>query len=477
MQALVSKAEYALAQGRINFALRIVHNFVEKIITEPICAAQVFDSRDLDQLCILIGRKNLENLNQSEDDWWHLFRSEGAVVIYVVSRLQRSGGHSRLVQDFIRAQPESNHLILSTEIGGFSDRSYFAKIFSANDNVKFLYARRADFQSKLTWLQSILMVVRPVHVHLFNHHQDSTAVAALAPEIGLKGSFYHHGDHHLCLGVHLDHFAHVNLHPMGYHYCRDELGIDNKYLPLTFEDKGCASVRDGVLSGRGLITATAARSNKVEIPYFVSYVDAVALIIEATGGWHVHIGKLTPWALRQIYGQMKVRGIPRDRFIYIEWVESVWKSLREYDVDVYVASFPYGAGLTLIEAMGAGIPVIMHKHLYSRVLSGLELAYPEAFCWGDLDDLLTHLAALRSDRVANEGKLSRLQYERFHRPEILQNYLRDPASFGLSVPSLRSEFKPRRDEWAAWIETQLTIYRFVYRFIYRTLRKLRRLMS
>ena len=43
-----------------------------------------------------------------------------------------------------------------------------------------------------------------------------------------------------------------------------------------------------------------------------------------------------------------------ERFIYMPWVPSVWKTLHDCRVDLYIASFPYGGGLTLIEAMGAG---------------------------------------------------------------------------------------------------------------------------
>ena len=151
--------------------------------------------------------------------------------------------------------------------------------------------------------------------------------------------------------------------------------------------------------------------------------------------------------------------------------------MQQHKVDVYLASFPYGAGLTLIEAMGAGIPVIMHQHMYSRVLSGLELAYPEAFRWSEPENLLSHLANLSRVRLEPERKLSRLRYEQFHRPEILSTYLRDPKSTRLPVPPLTRDFRPRYDEWAAWAGTQLTLARLLYQFAYRSWRRLRRWTS
>ena len=476
VRALIRRAEVALDRGSINTALRLVHDFVERIVTEPICTAQVFASRNLDELCLRIGRQNLASLIAPQFDLWP-DRKNGPIVVYLVSRFQRSGGHSRLVQDFIRAQPDKDHLILSTGVGGPSDEVYLSKVYADDDSVRFMTAPHKDLQSRLIWMQSMLACSQPEHIYLLNHHQDSVAVAALVPELGLKGSFLHHGDHHLCLGVHLDHLTHVDLHPMGYHYCRDELGVDNRYLPLTFEDKHFVPVQTELASGGCLTTATAARSNKIEIPYYVSYLDTIPRVLKVTGGRHIHIGKLTPWALRRMRAQIRKNGVPEDRLIYIEWTPSVWKSLQEHEVDVYIASFPYGAGLTLIEAMGAGVPVIMHQHVYSRVLSGLELAYPEAFRWADPEDLLAHLAALAPERLEREKRLSRQRYEAFHRPEILQAYLRDPDSIQLPIPPLMSEFRPRYDEWAAWAESQLSFSRLVYRFAYRTWRRLRSLLT
>jgi glycosyltransferase involved in cell wall biosynthesis len=476
LQSLEGRAESALSQGKVNVALRLIHDFVERIVTEPLCVSQVFGSRDLDQLCLRIGRQNLSSLCVRQEVPWPL-RTSRSRIVYVVSRLQRSGGHSRLVQDFIRAQPDKDHLILSTGVGGPSDEDYLSKMYADNDSVCFLAAPHTDLQSRLTWMQSMLAGSQPEHVHLLNHHQDSVAVAALVPELGLKGTFLHHGDHHLCLGVYMGHLTHVDLHPMGYHYCRDELGVDNRYLPLTFEDKYFVPVQTGFASGGCLTTATAARFNKVEIPYYISYLDTIPRVLKVTGGRHIHIGKLTPWALRRMRTQMRKNGVPEDSLIYIEWTPSVWKSLQEHAVDVYIASFPYGGGVTLIEAMGAGVPVIMHQHMHSRVLSGLELAYPEAFRWADSEVLLSHLAAIEPERLEREKRLSRQRYETFHRPEILRAYLHDPDLMQLPIPPLMSEFKPRYDEWAAWAESQLSFSRLAYRFAYRTWRRLRSVFS
>jgi hypothetical protein len=102
--SLVESADRALAQGLLDRALRLVHDFVERVITEPLCTAQVFASRELDALCQRIGRHNLARGRLLTVDPWP-DRGARPMVIYVLTRLQKSGGHSRLVEDFIRARP------------------------------------------------------------------------------------------------------------------------------------------------------------------------------------------------------------------------------------------------------------------------------------------------------------------------------------------------------------------------------------
>lgn len=466
-------ADQALAQGRLSDALRIAHDFVERVFSQPLCTSQVLASPEFDDLCLRVGAAAFaRRQSETAQNPWPS-RPDQPLVVYLLSKWQRSGGHSRLVLDFIKAQPGKCHLVLATGLAGPSDVDYFYEAVGQTEDVLFLTAPKTRLEKKLDWVQGVLLGCQPEHVHLLNHHQDSVAVAALVPQLGLAGSFWHHGDHHLSLGVHMPHLAHVDLHPMGYHCCRDELGVRNCYLPLTFQDQGLETW-DSVFEDHGVLTtATVARSNKIEIPYYVSYLEIIPQILKRTGGRHVHIGKLSPWALRRMRQEMRKLGVPQERLVYLEWTPSVWRSMREHKIDVYLASFPYGAGLTLIEVMGAGVPVIMHQHIYSRVLSSLELAYPEAFSWSDPEVLMDHLLSLTPEGLKAEKQLARRHYECHHTAFALQVFLRNPEAVDVPVPALASGFRPRMDEWAAWVESQVTWRKILFRWAYRVARNLR----
>ena len=458
--------------NEISQALHLIHDFVERIVTEPLCASQIFGSKTLDDLCQRIGNASLAEIKQEITDAVPSQR-DPPVFIYIVTKLQKSGGHTRVIEDFIKAQPGGQHVILSTELGGRSDTGYLMKGLAKQANIVFEQASKENYQQRLTWLQKRLLKIRPKRVYLFNHHQDSVAVAAIQPEMKLDASFYHHGDHHLCLGVYLSHLEHIDPHPMGYHNCRDVLGIDNTYLPLTVDDKGGRPADWPFLPDGALTTCTAARSNKIEIPYFVSYLKLVPKLLKATGGRHIHIGRLTPWALFKIRRGLRRYGIQPGRFIYTPWVPSVWKALHDYRVDLYVASFPYGGGLTLIEAMGAGIPVALHRHIFSRILSGIDLAYSGAFSWRSPEELLNYCVSLSTSALEEAGRSGRMQYEKFHSPDKLQEILSDAVRNRPKPSELSGKFSIESDEWALWMERQLNIRRVLSRGVYRAVRRFR----
>lgn len=469
--ALKESVSHLTEAGDLDRALGLIHDFVERIITEPLCTSQVFGSKELDRLCQRIGEENFTAIKREVADTTPSQNNQPAVC-YIVTKLQKSGGHTRVIEDFIKARPEAQHVLLSTELGGRSDTDYLMNGLARQANIAVELAPKGSYHQRLTWLQKRLLEVHPVKVYLFNHHQDSVAVAAIQPDMGLDGSFYHHGDHHLCLGVYLSHLEHIDPHPMGYHNCRDTLGISNSYIPLTVDDKGDRPADWPFLSDGMLTTCTAARSNKIEIPYFVSYLELMPKLLKATRGRHIHIGRLTPWARFNIRRGLKLFDIKPDRFIYIPWVPSVWRALHDYRVDLYISSFPYGGGLTLIEAMGAGVPVVLHRHIFSRVLSVIDLAYPEAFCWRYPEELLDYCSRLKPENLEEQSILGRKQYEKFHKWEIFKDAVAYPGKM-IAPSNLPTSFSPQADEWACWMENQLSWERLTKRGIYRLFKKIR----
>ena len=467
---LVEQAKCLDKSGHTSKALQTIYNFVERIITEPLCTSQVYGSKALDTLCQNIGEYNLQRLPPVQIEP----STDLPSYVYIVTKIQKSGGHTRVIEDFISARPKAKHIILATGLAGPSDQHYLLDGLGKQIAISFEQAD-GNYQQRLTWLQQHLLTINAKKVYLFNHHQDSVAVAAIQPVMNLDAYFCHHGDHHLCLGVYLEHLTHVDLHPMGYNCCRDDLAIDNSYIPLTCADKGDRPKALPFCPSGMVTTCTAGRSNKIELPYFVSYLDMVPKILKQTGGRHVHIGKLSPWALWRIHWGLKRYSIPKQNFIYRPWVPSVWEALHSYKVDLYIASFPYGGALTLVEAMGAGVPVALHRHMFSKILGCIELAYPGAFCWSLPDELLVHCSSLNPERLSKESLTARQHYLSFHTGEQLREILDGNLKAEPVAVELYGERSAQPDEWAIWLSNQLTITGVLSRTAYRLAKRLQRL--
>lgn len=458
-----------IAQGDLDSALRLIHRTIDQIFCEPLNTAWIFGSRLLDGYCQEIGAINWRRVRDNPQIAPSIGES-GNTVVYVASRLYIFGGHTPVIADMIRLGPSAKSIILITGTVGKTDIAAVRHRFEGLDQVSFERAPRGTHLEKLDWLQHKLLELAPDTVWLFNHVQDSVAVAAVQPDAGYRLRYYHHGDHQLCLGVYLDYADHIDPHPMGFHNCRNNLGIQcNRYLPLTVKDQGERPIEKERTSDTGLITCTAASRNKIESPYFINYADVVPEMLHASGGKHIHIGPLSPLTLWSIRRAMRKLEVPESCFIYIPYVRSVWQSLHEHRVDLYVTSFPYGGGRTLIEAMGAGIAVAIHLHCRSRLLSSFDMAFEGAMLWRNPQELYNYVQQTDAETLRQQGHAARRKYQEYYREEVLAAALADWEQ-PLPPPSLLAGYTPDKLQQALDITSQVSCAGALRRLFCRAIR-------
>ena len=355
MNNFLSKSDYqnrierAVKLQRLDTALLDIETLVDKVFCEPLNVCEIFGDRFLDDMCQQIGRIALSNTDLIISEQVRGVPSERTRVVFIASKLQASGGHTAVLADIAKlgGLPAT---ILITRIGGKTDLEAIVHRFSEIPNLTFELAPRGSRLSRLEWLQRRLIKLCPSTVWLFNHHQDSVAVAAVQPDQGYAVKYLHHGDHHLCLGVYLGYGEHYDPHPMGFRNCREALGISaNKYLPMVAEDLGAVTIAEQSALAQPLITCTAAGKNKIEVDYWLSYSEVIPAILNETKGVHVHIGRLSNIYRLRIWLNLFFANIPPSSFVYIAHVDSVWNALKDKKVDLYISSFPYAGARTLVE--------------------------------------------------------------------------------------------------------------------------------
>lgn len=461
-----------LEAADIDAALVAIERLVEEVITEPLNTAEIFADDFLDQACQRAGAACLREMPVPA--------TGGAPeaprpVVFVASRLQASGGHTAVLADIARITGRPAHILL-TGVGGRTDLAAVGHRFGGVPDLKFETAPRTSRVGRLRWLQARLRALRPDTVWLFNHHQDSVAVAGVQPGQGYALKYLHHGDHHLCLGVRLDFGAHYDPHAMGWRNCREALlRTDNLYLPMAVPAPAQLAAPAGTRNGP-LVTCTAAGRNKIEHDYWPAYAEVIASVLARTGGSHLHIGRLTARYRWRIRRALLRAGVPLARFRYVPYVPSVALALQREGVDVYLSSFPYPGARTLVEAMAAGLPIAVHDHSGSRFLGALDMAPPESCVWSEPRELLSFLETVDRLELARMGEGSRRHYCAYHTPEAMEAALREGAG-PAAVPL--SPIPHRGDPLAQAVRRvrQFSLGGLVGRWAYRTARRLRSSLS
>jgi hypothetical protein len=347
-------------------------------------------------------------------------------IAYLVTVLPKVGGHTRVLADLVRAERAARQTILISGVNEATDLESLAAFFPSS-LVALEVAPPGDLLSRARWMQTRLAQLRPRRTYLLNHHYDAAAIAAAQPDLVGKLVYIHHADHMLALGVHVSHARHVDLHALGFHHCRErEAVVSNVVWPLVVADQGHRVDADFLQHGH-LTTCTSGRFGKFEfaygfglVPYLYRYEDIVPLIVQASGGAHIHIGELSDSALARIRTGLSAAGVPPSRFVYIPYVASLWRTLLERGVDVYIGSFPWGGGRTVAEAMGAGLPLIIHANYYSAFLDSEAHVYDGAMIWRQPAELAAFLSKLDGSQLVQHARRSRAFYETHHKPELLR---------------------------------------------------------
>lgn len=409
------RVERALARDDLGTALDLLSKAIrEALAAEDETKGVIFGLRWADALCARVGARSLTRRSPARP-----FSRAGErppLDVFVASELYRDGGHTAVIGDFVRATPERKHLLLLTDVDRHCpdlDEPVLRRTGLTTD--EFAVCGASSTLGRLEWLFDQLVDRGPERLFLFHHAHDAAAVAAAQPGLATVTYVVHHVDRYPCLGVFAPGVRHVDLTPFSYHYCRRCLGIeDSVYLPLGCEDLGVRPPPERGPLRRPLTTASSGAERKFVPSNRYPYPAVVASLLAATGGRHVHIGLLSTEMRKQLRSALVERGVSAERFVYARRVPSLWRALGEYDVDLYVNSFPERGARATVEVMGSGTPAVWHLESSASFFQDTHMRYPEAPIWQTPEEFMALVRHIDGTWLHAQARCARRHWEETH---------------------------------------------------------------
>lgn len=399
-----------IAKGDYSGALENLKQFIISVMNMESTPGEVVGARKVDELCELIGDSYFSRFFQAGLEG-KPFESLDKRVVILCTGLYKYGGTSLVISDLVKAHPGYECTVIATNYldDMTAEDLELSRIGSSGAVVS--VCPQGDARKKLHWLIQQLLNIAPSRIFLLNHHQDSVMISAARPFVDrTKVIFYHHADYNMCLGVHLKGAIHVDPHNVGFYNCRTREGItDNVYLPLTVDDRVNRRETNFIRNGE-LTTCSSGHYLKFRNFYLYPYIDLIVDRLKVRNGNHIHIGALLEPDIAQMRKKLIDHGVDAARFVHIPWTASLWETLVENEVDLFIGSFPIGGARTTIEVMGAGIPLLMPQNYLSRFFSSRDIVYRDAFLWKYPSDFSNILADVTAESLAVHSARSRAHY-------------------------------------------------------------------
>ena len=261
-------------------------------------------------------------------------------------------------------------------------------------------------------------------VFMLTHHHDVVGNVACAG-LDCPVYFIHHSDHRLSLGSSNSRFRHIDMVVNMHEFCKEHSKATCIYWPQAIDDYG---VKNFPYPIRDFSTATSGAANKFLWEGDLAFPNVIANILKKLSGSHYHIGALSDQQISSILAALESYGISRERFIYINNVPSLWNSLKELPVSLFVGSFPMHGLRTSIEVQGAGIPILPFKQLKGSILDDTCMYPPDIGCWSSIHELSALI-----DKVTSQHQLFSSAARNHYQNNFTKNSLIDAISKGRSV--------------------------------------------
>ncbi len=272
----------------------------------------------------------------------------------LVTEIYKTGGHGAILNSVCEEIP--SHVIFTDIFGRISDGQVELNGLVSAKALSSITLSPGCFTEKVRNCVNLMNTLSPKRVWLFSHHQDVVALlSALIFDEGQRAIFVHHCDHEPSLGATIKFPFHLDFTDELLQNC-GSIGLEPSLLPLHCR----AAQRRTSHDGGDIVVATAG-----SFPKFtgtlrgMQYWDVVKTVLQhpKVKAFH-HIGQVPEAYVSEFRTYIASCGIDPGRILFAGQVPCVSDYMLSEGAQVYLSSFPVGAGTTSAEVQSAGIPII-----------------------------------------------------------------------------------------------------------------------
>ncbi|MBV9860265.1 MAG: DUF563 domain-containing protein [Alphaproteobacteria bacterium] len=402
-------------------------------------------SKKFDELALEIGAGTAERMGARP---CHAMPNQTRTVT-LVSELYLIGGHSRVVEDIIKAMPEQDHHLIFTRM---SDRDIpFDEFLRVGPEYRVTpHFLAGTVEQRLAMGAAILRRLRPEALFHLAHPDDVVAIAMMQPDSARFRIILDHNDHTFALGRYLPGAIHVGFSRSYCEEARRLWGAKRKFLPLSCDAEA------GILEPRAgaLITLTSGSFNKFLPARGRSYFELLRVRFAAREGNHFHVGELPAEQRREIDALLQPMGWI-DRFIYVPAVRRLTALLHAVRPHLYLTSFPTGGGKATVEAMACGLPIC--AGITGSRLDGAAIGYEGSLKWRNPKELQDVLSSFTADAHRRHQALALSHFQQHHSWSKFEQAIRE-LRYGRQHPRrdrLKAVERPRQSGDCALRRQQL----------------------
>jgi len=406
--------EALLERNEIEAFLKEAQGFVYRMWTTPAIKGKALLIPQMDALLERAAR----HFNRSQRPR----ESALQLVAHIATEIYTTGGHTRLIENMVRALPEYRHvLVLTDSVENYRQGRLALDTLKERFDilgVEILTLSGATLTEKTAELAGLIESLAPQAAVLTAHHFDVVANAGITGNSAPRVIFIHHGDDLPSLGATRADLIHADLNPASLHVCMTEGLLTPAYLNLTVKDCGVvhAPQRDT------LIGATCGAPYKYSGVSLFSYAALLAALFAAGVEKIFHIGTMPQEQMAQVRSDLAKAGQDAQRIIFMPNTPSLAPALKKVAPDFFLGSHPIGGGTAMTEAMSLGLAIIATRPEGLSPLHNVDLSLGNELVVRTLDDVPAIVTTVRRDRKAL-GRRSRDVYEKHYSMGVFRDRL------------------------------------------------------